>query len=205
MVFRIVEVYFKGGSKPYYFKTDIKDLKKRTALAVMTRHGVEKAYFNRYVSRSSDRWGNKINPGMWVVDRYLKYDRKFKVEAKSKYALQWTDGHITKNHGIFKSIEDAYDSIAMWWDLNDFKPNYVRKWTINGVTTIDYGMHHMFYKITEIDKDNFAEVLNLLRDWKPAEDDISTAQDIRSMWKQHLEVEYKDMFEYGKYEVNYKE
>lgn len=80
------------------------------------------------------------------------------------YALQYHDNiknEIT-NHGIFQTEQDAYDSILAWWELNSFKPNYVRSFSSDEkVSVIDYGFHHYFYKIFEITQENFYDVLKL--------------------------------------------
>ena len=84
------------------------------------------------------------------------------ADDKKYYALQYVDHIINKitNHGIYKSEEDAIDAIHAWWDLNSFVPRYTRKWSTDGITTIDYGLHHQFYRIVKIDKYNFADVIS---------------------------------------------
>lgn len=77
------------------------------------------------------------------------------------YALQWTDGEQLKNHGLFKSVDQAIESIFLWWNLNDFEPLYIRQWKKDDVTNIDYGSHTQFYLITKIDRDNFGDVMFL--------------------------------------------
>lgn len=78
---------------------------------------------------------------------------------KKIYCLQWTDGEKTTNHGVFSSLDHAINSIHLWWELNDYTPSYARGWFKDGVTTIDYGLHHCFYKIKEVTKENFEEVM----------------------------------------------
>lgn len=70
----------------------------------------------------------------------------------SKYQVHWVHEQLGKDetHGEFDTHEQALQSIHDWWNKNDYKPVYVRMWTRNGVSTIDYGFHHMFYKIVEI-------------------------------------------------------
>lgn len=77
------------------------------------------------------------------------------------YALQWTDGEQLKNHGLFKSVNQAIESIFLWWYLNNFEPFYIRQWTKGNVTTIDYGSHTQFYLITKINQENFGNVMFL--------------------------------------------
>ena len=84
------------------------------------------------------------------------------TDDKKYYALQYVDFVINKitNHGIYKSKEDAINAVHAWWDLNNFVPGYNRKWSTYGITTIDYGLHHQFYRIVKIDKYNFADVIS---------------------------------------------
>ena len=45
------------------------------------------------------------------------------------YALQWENQIIGKveNHGIYMTEKDAFNAVIDWWELNDFKPYYIRK------------------------------------------------------------------------------
>lgn len=81
------------------------------------------------------------------------------MNSEEFYALQWTDGSEVKNHGIYRTHDEAYDGVTMWWKLNNYTPHYVRVWTAHNVTTIDYGLHEAFYKITKINQENFIEVM----------------------------------------------
>lgn len=69
-----------------------------------------------------------------------------------KYQVEWKhhQGDIHNKHGVFDTFEEAMDSIYDWWEKNNFKPQYIRRWTKDGVTTIDYGSHNMFYYIVEV-------------------------------------------------------
>ena len=78
---------------------------------------------------------------------------------KCYYALQWKSISTLSNHGIFATEKDAFDSIAMWWDLNDFSPEYVRHWRKDNKMVIDYGLHDCFYYIIKIDRDSFGKIL----------------------------------------------
>lgn len=82
------------------------------------------------------------------------------VETK-KFLLQYKDINGHKNHGIFRSTEDAFNAIQDWWELNAFKPSYVRVLTHEetGGEAIDYGNYSAFYYIIPIDKDHFLEVM----------------------------------------------
>ncbi|EBF5746887.1 hypothetical protein FHZ98_13900 [Listeria monocytogenes] len=53
-------------------------------------------------------------------------------------------------HGKYATFEEALQSIFEWWELNEYKPYYVRHWTREGRTIVDYGPHHMFYYICEV-------------------------------------------------------
>lgn len=85
----------------------------------------------------------------------VPYDDLFKTILKDKtmikYQVEWKH-HQTgthNKHGIFDTFEEAMESIYDWWKINNFEPRYVRYWTIDGVTKIDYGFHNVFYYIVE--------------------------------------------------------
>lgn len=86
---------------------------------------------------------------------FVSYDDLFKPILKDKtmikYQVEWkhNQADIHNKHGIFDTFEEAMDSIYEWWKVNNFEPRYVRYWTEDGVTKIDYGYHHMFYYIVE--------------------------------------------------------
>lgn len=71
------------------------------------------------------------------------------------FRLAWadTENDIKEYHGVFESEGPAYDSIRKWWSLNNFRPEYVRRWTEGNTTTIDYGSHTRFYFIEKITYD----------------------------------------------------
>lgn len=72
---------------------------------------------------------------------------------KSLYEVRWVvnNSNTVKHHGTFETYEEAYLSITHWWELNNFKPPYVRSWcTDEKVAKIDYGFHDFFYHIVEI-------------------------------------------------------
>lgn len=73
-----------------------------------------------------------------------------------KYEVHWVHHQlgVDKTHGVFGTLDKAIESIYDWWTQNDYNPPYVRMWTVDGVTTLDYGFHHMFYKIKEIKETN---------------------------------------------------
>lgn len=73
-----------------------------------------------------------------------------------KYEVHWVHHQlgVDKTHGVFGTLDKAIQSIYDWWTQNDYNPPYVRMWTVDGVTTLDYGFHHMFYKIKEIKETN---------------------------------------------------
>jgi len=76
--------------------------------------------------------------------------------AKKYYALQYQTPEEVKNHGIYRSPEDALDAIYDWWRLNEFKPPYTRVLGDNDMV-VDYGLYDCFYLIKEITKDNFED------------------------------------------------
>ena len=72
--------------------------------------------------------------------------------SQIKYQVEWENtltGEHSK-HGVYETLDEAVGSIYTWWEENDFSPPYVRTWTENGITTLDYGFHHMFYYILEV-------------------------------------------------------
>lgn len=55
-----------------------------------------------------------------------------------------------EQHGAFKTLGAAMESVQKWWDQNDFKPRYVRQMMDeNGAIWWDYGMHRAFYVFKE--------------------------------------------------------
>lgn len=73
-----------------------------------------------------------------------------------KYEVHWVHHQLgmDRTHGVFGTLDKAIQSIYDWWTQNEYNPSYVRMWTVDGVTTLDYGFHHMFYKIKEIKETN---------------------------------------------------
>lgn len=71
------------------------------------------------------------------------------------YEVQWhgyeKGKKVKKKHGHFSTYDEAYASIIDWWKKHDFTPPYVRVYTRNGDTTLDYGNHHCFYHIIKVD------------------------------------------------------
>lgn len=78
----------------------------------------------------------------------------------TNFLLQYKDINGFKNHGIFRSSEDAFNAIQDWWRLNKFKPPYVRVLGENNACqAIDYGSYSSFYYIIPINEDHFVEVM----------------------------------------------
>lgn len=77
------------------------------------------------------------------------------------FALQWKNNLTDEleNHGLFPTVSEAMESIESWWKLNGFTPSYTRTWEKNGVTTVDYGSHFYFYKVTEVTQENYASIM----------------------------------------------
>lgn len=74
----------------------------------------------------------------------------------SKYQVHWIHYQLGQDttHGEFATLDQAIQSVYDWWRQNNYTPNYTRRYTIGDTTTIDYGFHHMFYKIKEIKGDS---------------------------------------------------
>lgn len=81
-------------------------------------------------------------------------------ELRTMYLLQYKDVNGHKNHGIFRTQDDAFHAIQDWWELNGFEPPYVR---ILGdedtVKAIDYGSYDNFYYIVPINKEHFHDAM----------------------------------------------
>lgn len=75
-------------------------------------------------------------------------------ECKDYYMLLWQkDGETKGSHGIFQTEDDAIKSIYAWWDINNFKPFYVRMWQdTSGDLKVDYGLHNCFYVIKKVNR-----------------------------------------------------
>lgn len=96
---------------------------------------------------------NYPHDNMINKDEVIKLIKEYVVtgDDEIKYQVEWKND-ITKEHnkhGVFDTFEEAMDSIYEWWEENNFNPPYIRRWTKDGVTTIDYGLHDMFYYIVE--------------------------------------------------------
>lgn len=70
-----------------------------------------------------------------------------------QYEVHWehTQTKEYNIHGKYATFEEALQSIYDWWELNEYKPHYLRYWTRKGRTIVDYSSHHMFYYIYAID------------------------------------------------------
>lgn len=80
---------------------------------------------------------------------------------KTVFALQWenTLTNELENHGLYQTESEAMEAIRAWWNLNGVIPGYVRTWRKEGVTTVGYGSHFYFYKIKEVNQENYAKVM----------------------------------------------
>lgn len=77
-----------------------------------------------------------------------------------RYLVQWKNGENFTNHGFFRTSEQAFESIQDRWELNSFKPNYVR--ILGGddtIKAIDYGSYTSFYYIIPVTEDTFDDLL----------------------------------------------
>lgn len=70
-----------------------------------------------------------------------------------KFEVHWVHYKLDKDetHGQFDTLAEAIQSVHDWWKKNDYQPVYIRQWTVDGETTIDYGFHQMFYIIKEVE------------------------------------------------------
>lgn len=96
--------------------------------------------------------------GEYMWNNTMEKPRR-KRASNEMYYLQWQSKYRVDNLGIYSSEEDALQAVYNWWELNDFKPHYIRTWNKDGVLTVDYGFHTYFYKITRIDKHNFNKIV----------------------------------------------
>lgn len=80
------------------------------------------------------------------------FNKPAKPSYTKKYEVHWVHHQLEedKTHGQFDTLQEAIDSVYAWWKQNKYDPVYVRQFTIDGNTTLDYGFHHMFYVIKEI-------------------------------------------------------
>lgn len=77
-----------------------------------------------------------------------------------RYLVQWKNGEEFTNHGFFRTSQQAFESIQDWWELNNFKPNYVRiLGSDDTVKAIDYGSYTSFYYIVPVTEENFSDFL----------------------------------------------
>ena len=70
------------------------------------------------------------------------------------YIVHWKNylNDVENIHGKYNTLEDAISSIHDWWDKNNFSPPYIRVWTTDNITNIDYGSHFCFYEIHKEEK-----------------------------------------------------
>lgn len=97
---------------------------------------------------------NYPHDNMINKDEVIRLIKEYVVTSgddEIKYQVEWKNDRTKEHnkHGVFDTFDEAMDSIYDWWELNNFKPPYIRRWTEDGITTIDYGFHHMFYYIVE--------------------------------------------------------
>lgn len=99
---------------------------------------------------------NKVNK----VNRVNKicYEVHWLGNEYNKEKEEWE--RVEKVHGAYDTYDEAYNSILNWWKIHNFKPHYIRLWTVQGDsedkksniierTIIDYGFHTMFYHIVK--------------------------------------------------------
>lgn len=76
-----------------------------------------------------------------------------------QYTVFWINALTGENtqHGTYNTSEEAFKSIIMWWNINNYEPYYIRSWKSPknpNVTIIDYGSHIHFYHIVESEVDS---------------------------------------------------
>lgn len=49
------------------------------------------------------------------------------------YAVHWVGYGQDNTHGVYKTLEEAQDSVRAWWKKNDFEPFYIRQWGENPI------------------------------------------------------------------------
>ena len=77
-----------------------------------------------------------------------------------RYLVQWKNGEEFTNHGFFRTSQQAFESIQDWWELNSFKPNYVRiLGSDDTIKAIDYGSYTSFYYIIPVTEESFGDFL----------------------------------------------
>lgn len=108
---------------------------------------------------------------------------------KDYYMLLWErDGVIEGSHGVFKSENEAMESIYAWWDINGFEPFFVRTWVnANNDIKVDYGSHHNFYLIRKVNRENFNGVYESNQHVRVKEED-------RKEEKKKLNMKWIDFF-----------
>ena len=97
---------------------------------------------------------NYPHDNMINKDEVIRLIKEYVVTSgddEIKYQVEWKNDRTKEHnkHGVFNTFEEAIDSIYDWWEKNNFKPPYIRRWTEDRVTAIDYGFHNMFYYIVE--------------------------------------------------------
>ena len=65
------------------------------------------------------------------------------------WEVHWVGHGQDNTHGVFKTLEEAQDSVREWWKKNDFEPFYIRQWGENPVIW-DYGSHTCFYEFHKV-------------------------------------------------------
>lgn len=71
--------------------------------------------------------------------------------TKKVYTVFWENnlsGEL-KQHGTFKSYEDATAAIKAWWEMHEYQPTKFKEKPNGHVTRIEYGHRDYVYKIVE--------------------------------------------------------
>lgn len=71
--------------------------------------------------------------------------------TKKVYTVFWENklsGEL-KQHGTFKSYDNAVSAIKAWWELHEYQPEKFKEKPNGQVTRIEYGHRDYIYKIVE--------------------------------------------------------
>ena len=67
----------------------------------------------------------------------------------NKFNLVYSDrlNGVLVDLGTYNTPDECLEIVYQWWDMNNFKPNYIRQWYSNNALIIDYGNQTGFYEI----------------------------------------------------------
>lgn len=67
----------------------------------------------------------------------------------NKFNLVYSDklNGVLVDLGTYDTPDECLEIVYLWWEKNNFKPNYIRQWYSNNALIIDYGNQTGFYEI----------------------------------------------------------